>query len=91
MSDEHKPCRYCGKPVANQHDWDTVPEGEGVGLCWGHETCMSAEQAIDRLHAENSQLRDALDTLTLVIGLTPIAGNKEALQEAFDNARKLLA
>lgn len=39
---------------------------------------------------ENARLREALDTLTCVIGLTPIAGNKEALQEAFDNARKLI-
>ena len=34
---------------------------------------------------------EALDTLTLVVGLTPIAGNKEALQEALDQARTALA
>ena len=37
------------------------------------------------------RLADALDTLTLVVGLTPIAGNKEALQEAVDIARAALA
>lgn len=33
------------------------------------------------------RLEEALDTLTLVVGLTPIVGNKDALQEAMDMAR----
>jgi len=37
------------------------------------------------------ELEESLDTLTLVVGLTPIAGNKEALQEAIDHSRKLIA
>jgi paraquat-inducible protein B len=45
----------------------------------------------DEFEAEVVRLREALDTLTLVVGLTPIAGNKEALQEAMDQARKALA
>jgi hypothetical protein len=43
---------------------------------------------------ENSaapDLLEALDTLTHVIGLTPIAGNKQALQEAFDAAAAAIA
>jgi hypothetical protein len=36
------------------------------------------------------QLEEALDTLTLVVGLTPVAGNKDALQEAVDLARAAL-
>jgi hypothetical protein len=36
-------------------------------------------------------LMDALDTLIHVIGLTPIAGNKQALQEAFDKACAAIA
>lgn len=36
------------------------------------------------------ELEEALDTLTLVVGLTPIAGNKDALQEATNNARAIL-
>lgn len=51
---------------------------------------IETERQLAEAREENVRLRDALDTLTLVIGLTPIAGNKEALQEAFDNARKLL-
>jgi hypothetical protein len=40
-----------------------------------------------RLIAAAPELLEALDTLTAVVGLTPIAGNKVALQEAFDLAR----
>ena len=36
------------------------------------------------------RLEEALDTLTLVVGLTPFAGNKDALQEAVDLARAAL-
>ena len=45
----------------------------------------------EELERENAQLLAALDTLTLVVGLTPIAGNKEALQEAVDMARAAIA
>jgi len=51
----------------------------------------------DRLRRENKQLKqrinrleEALDTLTCVIGLTPIVSNREALREAFDMARSAL-
>jgi hypothetical protein len=44
-----------------------------------------------RLHAVNAELLEALDTLTAVVGLTPVAGNKVALQEAFDLARAAIA
>ena len=36
-------------------------------------------------------LLEALETLNLVVGLTPIAGNKDALQEACDIARAAIA
>ena len=36
------------------------------------------------------RLEEVLDTLTLVVGLTPIVGNKDALQEAMDMARSEL-
>jgi len=39
---------------------------------------------------ERDEARDALDCLLTVIGLTPIAGNKEALQEAFDQSLAIL-
>jgi len=28
-------CDECGRPRATQEDYDTIPEGEGEGLCWG--------------------------------------------------------
>lgn len=45
------------------------------------------EARVSELEARCKRLEEALDTLTLVVGLTPIAGNKEALQEALDLAR----
>ena len=59
--------------------------------------CKEKEQALDDLAKVFSQqqdrikrLEEALDTLTCVIGLTPIKGNLAALQEAFDMARTVL-
>ena len=44
-----------------------------------------------QLEAENRELAEVLDSLTLVVGLTPLAGNKEAMQEAMNAARAVLA
>jgi hypothetical protein len=44
-----------------------------------------------RLREANAELLEALDTLAVVVGLTPVAGNKAALQEAFDLARAAIA
>lgn len=44
-----------------------------------------------RLETDRSALMEALETLTLVIGLTPIKGNLERLQEAQDLARAALS
>jgi len=43
------------------------------------------------LEASLAETREVLDTLCAVVGLTPIAGNKDALQEAMDNAFVALA
>ncbi len=50
-----------------------------------------------QLERENAAMREvmkealeSLDCLSLVVGLTPILGNKEALQEANDQARAIL-
>jgi hypothetical protein len=48
------------------------------------------EKEIGLLKERVKRLEEALDTLTLVVGLTPIAGNKDALQEAMDIARSEL-
>ena len=42
------------------------------------------------LLAAAPELYETLDALTLVVGLTPILGNKAALQEAVDIARATL-
>lgn len=44
-----------------------------------------------RLIAAAPDLLEALDCLTAVIGLTPIKGNLEALQEAYEQARAAIA
>ena len=46
------------------------------------------ETELASMTALADRLAEALDTLTSVIGLTPIKGNLEALQEAFDQARQ---
>jgi len=43
-----------------------------------------------QLKARIKRLEEALDTLTLVVGLTPIKGNLAALQEAMDQSRAVL-
>ncbi len=69
-----------------QADLICLQESEAV---WKTEADKADQRRLEA-EAEVERLRDALDTLTLVVGLTPIAGNKEALQEAFNLARKAL-
>jgi hypothetical protein len=45
---------------------------------------------LEALRESHAELFSALDALTLVVGLTPIFGNKDALQESFDNARAII-
>jgi hypothetical protein len=42
---------------------------------------------LEEARARIAHLEEVLETLTIVVGLTPIAGNKDALQEAVDMAR----
>ena len=60
-----------------------------IGFGSAHSTAEHKANAA--LIAAAPDLLAALDTLTLVIGLTPIAGNKEALQEAVNIARAAIA
>jgi hypothetical protein len=48
------------------------------------------ERELNVANERIKRLEEALDTLTCVIGLTPIKGNLAALQEAFDMARAVL-
>lgn len=50
-----------------------------------------ATEALAEVREQRDRLAEALDTITLIVGLTPIAGNKQALQEAMDAARSELA
>ena len=43
------------------------------------------------LESKCAELLEALSCLTAVVGLTPIKGNLEALQEAYDMARAAIA
>ena len=48
------------------------------------------ERELNAANDRIKRLEDALDCLTLVVGLTPVAGNKDALQEAVDLAMAAL-
>ena len=52
--------------------------------------CRQLERELNAANDRIKRLEEALDTLTCVIGLTPIASNREALREAFDMARSAL-
>lgn len=52
--------------------------------------CLKLSEENRELQERIKRLEEALDSLTLVVGLTPIAGNKDALQEAVDLARAAL-
>ena len=54
------------------------------------EFARQLERELNEANERVKRLEEALDTLTLVVGLTPIAGNKDALQAAMDIARSEL-
>ena len=60
---------------------------------WEHAQFVSiaelreCEQKLEAANDRIKRLEEVLNTLTLVVGLTPIVGNKDALQEAVDMAR----
>ena len=79
--------------IHSYFDADDVYRGYGFARRLERELTAAQAEAL-KLQEENAKLQErvrrleeALDTLTLVVGLTPIAGNKEALQEAVDIAR----
>lgn len=65
--------------------------GEAIDLATRIARLPALERELAEAREQRDRLAEALDTLTLVVGLTPIAGNKEALQEAMDAARSALA
>lgn len=66
--------------------WSAYDKGE-CGTVYLKNKMADMEIERDEMVKLAQELRDALETLNLVIGLTPIAGNKDALQEACDIAR----
>jgi hypothetical protein len=56
----------------------------------GQLRLLQLERELSVANDRIKRLEEALDCLTLVVGLTPIAGNKDALQEAVDLARAAL-
>jgi hypothetical protein len=69
-----------------------APDSESICLLrWPTTVRTEVEtKANATLIAAAPDLLDALETLNLVIGLTPIKGNLEALQEACDHAREAI-
>lgn len=57
---------------------------------FGH-TARRLERERDEAREQRDNLYRGLDALTHVVGLTPFTGNKSVLQEAFDQARKLIS
>lgn len=53
-----KLCLYCQCPVANQKEWDEIPEGEGDHLCWGE--CNERNDVDSLLRKSRSDLTEAL-------------------------------
>ena len=64
--------------------WNLRDEFESL---LGTDKIEEGIEAVKELKRRIQRLEEALDTLTLVVGLTPIVGNKYALQEAMDMAR----
>jgi hypothetical protein len=67
---------------------EIISDDGKIGLVYG--IIDQDNKANANLIAAAPELYKALDVLTLVVGLTPILGNKAALQEAIDIARATL-
>lgn len=86
-------CLKCGSPVIPEclqlsFECGTMEDCDGN---FHHTTtCRDFAEMRKPLDERIHRLEEMIDTLTHVIGLTPIAGNKDALQEALDLARKTL-
>jgi hypothetical protein len=47
-------CKYCERELADNFDYETIPEGEGEHLCWRTygEKCVDAETALANARAK---------------------------------------
>jgi len=53
-------CRDCCKPVANEAEWEFIPEGEGDWLCWETNGCGNGEGLVLRQQEKIEDLRATL-------------------------------
>lgn len=77
-------CQRCGSEFDWLSDGTKVHAGKRY---FESDSLLCLDRQLNAANERIKRLEEALDTLTLVVGLTPIAGNKEALQEALDLAR----
>lgn len=59
-------CGQCGRPQATEWDYNTLPEGEGEGLCWREwdkSQCEGAAPSPESLQAERDRYRQALEAI----------------------------
>ncbi len=86
-------CQHCGSAL--RPDWGyECGSSSSVGFerpirCRTKEI-SNIRQELETANERIKRLEEALDTLTLVVGLTPIRGNLAALQEAMDQSRSVL-
>jgi uncharacterized protein YPO0396 len=66
-----------------------LPHDKNYRVC-DADFARQLERELNAANDRIKRLEEALDCLTLVVGLTPVAGNKDALQEAVDLARAAL-
>lgn len=86
---EEFPCSVCMAESAQREQKPQYCDGNPA-VCESAYCLGQASEHIRDIEAKLVSLTEALETLILVVGLTPIAGNKEALQEAVDSANALL-
>lgn len=67
-SEPQPPCLVCGRPIATEEQWETLPEGEGIDLCWTGAECGSDIPAMLKRIEELTKERD--EALTRVSELT---------------------
>jgi hypothetical protein len=58
-------CKYCEREIADNFDFETIPEGEGDHLCWRTygEKCVDAETALDNARAKIDALEKQVKAL----------------------------
>lgn len=95
----HEQCQYCGKPLANDEDFDTITEGKGEHLCWARfDRCLvGPDGAADRLRAEMKRLESDSIMLGQIASIvrrycrTPETTTLEAVQAMDARVKKLNA